>query len=175
MADGEAAPVPRHVAPGRIVAIDYGAKRTGVATCDPDRIVTRIVGMVRSVPLEAAIADLSAIIRREEAVLVIVGNPLTLRGEVGPQAQCVAQFVEQLQRAVDVPIVLYDERLTSSEARRLLSERGPLTREQRRRGVVDELAARLLLDDYIQEQRFQRPGSPRDDVVDPAIVSPRSE
>jgi putative Holliday junction resolvase len=108
-------------------------------------------------------------------VLVIVGNPLTLRGEIGPQAQRVAQFVEELQRAIDVPIILYDERLTSSEARRLLSERGPLTREQRRRGIVDELAARLLLDDYIQEQRFQQPDSPPDEVVDPAIVAPRTE
>jgi putative Holliday junction resolvase len=175
MRDGEERPIRRHVAPGRIVAIDYGAKRTGVATCDPDRIVTRIIGMVRSVPLEAAIASLSEIIRREDAVLVIVGNPLTLRGEIGPQAQRVAQFVEELQRAVEVPIMLYDERLTSSEARRLLSERGPLTREQRRRGVVDELAARLLLDDYIQEQRFQRPDSSRDDVADPALSSPGSE
>ena len=139
-------PIP---APGRIVALDIGSQRIGVAACDPNRIVTRTVGMVRAEPLENAIKRIVEIVRDEEAVLVVVGYPLTLRGEVGPQAKRIDAFVERLCEALDVPIERYDERLTSSEARRILEEQGPLTREDRRRGVVDQLAARLLLEDYL--------------------------
>ena len=135
--------------PGRIVALDIGSQRIGVAACDPYRIVTRTAGMVRAEPLENAIKRIVEIVRDEEAVLVVVGYPLTLRGEVGPQAKRIDAFVERLCEALDVPIERYDERLTSSEARRILEEQGPLTREDRRRGVVDQLAARLLLEDYL--------------------------
>ncbi len=155
--------------PGRIVAIDIGSKRIGVAACDPYRVVTRVVGMVPAQPEENAIRRIAAVVRDEEAVLVVAGHPLTLRGEVGPQAQRVEAFVERLRPALPVPVELYDERLTSSEACRLLGEERPVSREERRRGVVDQLAARLLLDDYLQEQRLSAcPPQPfADDVADP--------
>ena len=151
--------------PGRIVAIDIGTKRIGVAACDPYRIVTRVVGVVAAKPEAEAIARLAAIVREEEAVLVLAGFPLTLSGEVGPQAQRTEAFVEQLRQALVVPVELYDERLTSSEAQRRLGEERPVTREERRRGVVDQLAARLLLDDYLQEQRIRAkiPSRPADE------------
>ncbi len=139
---------------GRIVALDIGAKRIGVAACDPYRIVTRVAGVLVGHPEEQAIARIGEIVREEEAVLVVVGFPLTLRGEVGPQAQRIQAFVERLRQALAVPVELYDERLTSSEATRILSEERPVSREDRRRGLVDQLAARLLLDDYLQEQRL---------------------
>lgn len=139
---------------GRVVALDIGAKRIGVAACDPYRIVTRAVGVVAGRPEEQAIRRIAALVCDEEAVLVVAGYPLTLRGEIGPQAQRIEAFVERLRAALPVPVELYDERLTSSEATRLLSEDRPVTREERRRGVVDQLAARLLLDDYLQEQRL---------------------
>ena len=145
----------RGASPGRIVALDVGAKRIGVAACDPDRIVPRGAGVVQAVPLAQAYARIAELVRQEEAVAVVVGYPLTLRGEVGPQAQRIETFVTGLRQVLNVPITLYDERLTSSEARRVLEERRPLTREDRRQGLVDELAARLLLDDYLQEQRIQ--------------------
>ena len=148
--------------PGRVVALDVGAKRIGVAACDPDRIVTRSAGVVRGEPIAEAIAAIARLVRDEEAVLVIVGHPLTLRGEVGPQAQRIETFVEQLRGALPVPVELYDERLTSSEAQRLLEEERPVSREERRKGLIDQLAARLLLDDYLQEARLRgtRPEEP---------------
>jgi putative Holliday junction resolvase len=144
----------RQQPPGRVIALDVGAKRIGVAACDPDRIVTRTAGVVRGEPVADAIAAIGRIVRDEEAVLVVVGWPLTLRGEVGPQAQRIEAFVEDLRAALPVPIVLYDERLTSSVAQRLLEEERPVSREERRKGAIDQLAARLLLDDYLQEQRL---------------------
>ena len=145
----------RQPPPGRIVALDIGARRIGVAACDPDRIVTRAVGVIQAEPVEAAIKAITDVVRDEEAVLVITGYPLTLRGEVGLQAQRIERFVERLRRVLPVPVELYDERFTSSEARRILEEQRPVSREERRRGVVDQLAARLLLDDYLQELRMQ--------------------
>lgn len=145
---------PREEPGGRIVALDIGSKRIGVAACDPHRLVTRSVGVVPADPLGRALQQIEAIVREEEAVLVLVGYPLTLRGEVGPQAQRIEGVVEQLRAVLCVPVKLYDERLTSSEANRILSEQRPVTRAERKRGVIDQLAARLILDDYLQEQRI---------------------
>lgn len=141
--------------PGRIVCLDVGTKRIGVAACDPTRTVARIVGVVQAQPAERAIREIVRILVEEEAVELVVGMPWTLEGEIGPQAQRVLDFVEKLRPAVTIPITYYDERLTSSEAERLLNEQGGFTKEQRRRGVVDELAALLILEDYLQEARFR--------------------
>jgi len=154
-----------------VVALDIGAKRIGVAACDPYRIVTREVGVVPGQPEDQAIRRIAALVRDEEAVLVVAGHPLTLRGEVGPQAQRIEAFVERLRQALPVPIILYDERLTSSEAQRLLSEDRPVTREERRRGIVDRLAARLLLDDFLQEQRLSNQRLPSHEQYNPLTAS----
>ena len=141
---------------GRIIALDVGERRIGVAACDPSGIVVRAVGIVQAEPRERALAELQRIVKDEEAVLIIVGLPLTLRGEHGPQAQRVTAFVETLQAVVALPIVLRDERYTSVEAERIIEERGG-KRKKRRRGEVDEVAATLILQDYLNEQYVQRP------------------
>jgi len=147
---------------GRIIALDVGERRIGVAACDPSGIVVRAVGIVQAEPRERALAELQRIVKDEEAVLIIVGLPLTLRGEHGPQAQRVTAFVEALQAVVALPIVLRDERYTSVEAERIIEERGG-KRKKRRRGEVDEVAATLILQDYLNEQYVQR-SHPRDDT-----------
>lgn len=97
------------------------------------------------------------IIKDEEAVALVIGLPWTMEGEVGPQAQRVLDFVEALRPAVTIPIEFYDERLTSAEAERLLNDRGGFTRKDRDQGKVDQLAALLILEDYLQEDRFRNP------------------
>lgn len=143
---------------GRIVALDVGEKRIGVATCDPSGIVVRTVGVVQAEPRERAIAELQRIVRDEEAVLVLVGLPLTLRSEHGPQAQRVSAFADVLKAALSVPIEFRDERYTSVEAERIISERGSKRRKGKaqRRGEVDEVAAALILQDYLQERAMHR-------------------
>lgn len=151
---------------GRIVALDVGEKRIGVAACDPSGIVVRAVGVVLAEPRERALAELRQIIGDEEAVLVLVGLPLTLRGEHGPQAQRVAAFADALRPLVSVPIEYRDERYTSVEAERIIEARGNKRKKNRRRGEVDEVAATLILQDYLTEQRMQRPPV-FDDAYDP--------
>lgn len=142
---------------GRIVALDVGEKRIGVAVCDPSGIVVRAVGVVLAEPRERALAELRRIVNDEEAVLVLVGLPLTLRGEHGPQAQRVAAFADALRSLVTVPVEYRDERYTSVEAQRIIEARGTKRKKNRRRGEVDEVAASLILQDFLTEHRMQRP------------------
>lgn len=153
---------------GRIIALDVGDKRIGVATCDPMGIVVRPVGVVQAEPRERALAELQRIVHDEEAVSIVVGLPLTLRGEEGPQAKRVLDFVETLKGVLTIPLVLRDERYTSVEAQRIIDERGG-KRKKQRRGEVDEIAATLILQDYLNELQMQRPApSPldEDDLID---------
>lgn len=152
---------------GRILALDVGNRRIGVATCDPSGIVVRPVGVVQAEPRERALAELQRIVHDEEAVAIVVGLPLTLRGEHGPQAQRVTEFAEALKGVVSIPLVMRDERYTSVEAQRIIDERGGKRKKQKqRRGEVDEIAAALILQDYLQELQMQHPAPPPDDDED---------
>jgi putative holliday junction resolvase len=97
----------------KILALDYGSARTGVAVSDPTGVVARPVGVVRRVGDEGGFTELLSVIREEHPEKVVVGLPLTLKGEHGAQAEETAQFVETLRGAIDVPVELYDERFTS--------------------------------------------------------------
>jgi putative Holliday junction resolvase len=97
----------------KVLALDYGSARTGVAVSDPTGVVARPVGVVRRVGDEGGFAELLTVIREEHPEKVVVGLPLTLKGEHGAQAEETAQFVETLRGAIDAPVELYDERFTS--------------------------------------------------------------
>jgi putative Holliday junction resolvase len=100
----------------KIVALDYGRARTGVAVSDPSGTLARPVGVVERAAAEAGLAEIAAIVEREGAEKVVVGLPLTLRGERGAQAQETQRFVAVLRAALTVPVEYYDERFTSTLA-----------------------------------------------------------
>ena len=97
----------------KVLALDYGSARTGVAVSDPTGTVARPVGVVERVGEPAGFARLVELIGAEEPDEVVVGLPLTLRGEHGAQARETERFVASLRAAVDVPIESWDERFTS--------------------------------------------------------------
>jgi putative Holliday junction resolvase len=97
----------------KVLALDYGSARTGVAVSDPTGTVARPAGAVERASTEAGFARLVAVIGAEQPELVVVGMPLTLRGEHGEQARETAAFVERLRGALDMPVETYDERFTS--------------------------------------------------------------
>jgi putative Holliday junction resolvase len=97
----------------KVLALDYGSARTGVAVSDPTGTVARPVEIVERVLTDAGFANLLAVIAAQEPELVVVGMPLTLRGDHGEQARETATFVERLRAAVAVPVDTYDERFTS--------------------------------------------------------------
>ena len=100
----------------KVLALDYGSARTGVAVSDPTGTVARPVGVVEWAATEAGLARLAELVRAEAPERIVVGLPLTLRGERGEQAVETEQFVEALRGAVDVPVESFDERFTTTLA-----------------------------------------------------------
>ncbi len=125
----------------KVLALDYGSARTGVAVSDPTGTLARPLTIVEKVRKPAGFDKLLAVIREEAPELVVVGLPLTLRGEHGEQARETTAFVDTLSAALGMPVELWDERFTSVLA-------GP--------GGDDARAAAHLLSSYLE----WRSGSP---------------
>ena len=100
----------------KVLALDYGAARTGVAVSDPTGTVARPVGVVERAASRDGLARLVELVRAEAPERVVVGLPLTLRGERGEQARATERFCEALRAVLDVPVLLFDERFTTDLA-----------------------------------------------------------
>ena len=122
----------------KIVAVDYGSARTGIAVSDPTGTLARPVGVIERVGTEAGLERLVELIANEGAERVVVGMPLTLRGERGEQAVETERFVETLRAALDVPVESFDERFTTD-----LAEQTPSA------AAEDARAAAHLLSSYL--------------------------
>jgi putative pre-16S rRNA nuclease len=101
----------------KVMALDFGSARTGVAVSDPTGIVARPLCVVQ----KADIDELASLVREEEVEQVVVGHPLTLRGDRGEQARATERFAKALRDAVDVPVILFDERFTTTLAQQVPS------------------------------------------------------
>ncbi len=102
----------------RVLALDYGAARTGVAVSDASGMLARPVGVVRKAATDAGLAEVARLVAEHEAELVVVGLPLTLRGEHGKQAVETEAFVAALRELIVVPVETADERFTTALAQR---------------------------------------------------------
>ena len=100
----------------RVLALDYGAARTGVAISDPTGTLARPLRVVRRAATDEGLKELAALVRAEAVDRVVVGLPLTLRGERGEQADETERFAKALEAALDVPVERYDERFTTTLA-----------------------------------------------------------
>jgi putative holliday junction resolvase len=100
----------------KVLALDYGAARTGVAVSDPTGTLARPLRVVRRAASEDGLKELAELVRAQEVDRVVVGLPLTLRGERGEQAEETERFAEALEAALDVPVDRYDERFTTTLA-----------------------------------------------------------
>ncbi len=123
----------------RVLALDHGAARTGVAACDETGTIVRPAGVVERVDSDAGFARLLELITEERPALIVVGLPLSLDGLEHGQAGRARAFAARLAEAVDVPVKLYDERFTSKVA----DQRGG-------RSARDARAAATLLEDYLR-------------------------
>jgi putative Holliday junction resolvase len=102
----------------KVLALDYGAARTGVAVSDETGTIARPLATVERASSDAGLARVVELVRELGAELVVVGLPLTLRGAHGEQARATEEFVRALRRALDVPVETYDERFTTALAAR---------------------------------------------------------
>src|SRR5438105_3127023 len=131
----------------RILALDHGTKRIGVAISDELKMIAQPLEFVPAVPFTKFLARLEELPHDKEVELILVGLPRSLKGSYGPAALKVEEFVEALKTAVPVPIKTWDERLTSVQANRFLLQAG--VRRQDRKGKVDQMAAAILLQSYL--------------------------
>lgn len=106
----------------KVLALDYGSARTGVAVSDPSGLIARPLTVVERVGTKPGSERLLALIAEEEPEQIVVGLPLTLRGEHGKQARETEDFAERLRRSVTVPVELFDERMTTVLAARTPSD-----------------------------------------------------
>lgn len=136
---------------GRVVAVDYGRRRIGVAASDPTRtLVSPRATVENEDPAAEPPPRLVRLLRELEPVEVVVGIPLEMNGATGEMAEEVREFAENLRDQLEVPVVEWDERLTTEQARDFLREGGTSpTRRGRDRGRLDRAAAAVLLRRYL--------------------------
>jgi len=135
---------------GRVLGLDLGDARIGVAISDDDRRMAVPVGTVRT-GAPADVRSIAEIVREREVAVVVVGHPLLLSGEAGERAHHAERFAEALGSLLEVPVVLHDERLSTVEAERALRAAGTTGRDRRR--AVDASAAAVILQAYLDAAR----------------------
>lgn len=133
---------------GRIMALDVGSRTIGLAVTDPLGITAQGLETIRRKNKRTDLAALADVIQRYGVVEMVVGLPLRLSGAEGRQSEKAREFAEMLQENFDIPIHLWDERLTSVEANRVLRETDMSIKK--RAAVVDQLAAVLILQNYME-------------------------
>jgi len=131
----------------RILALDHGTKRIGVAVSDELKIIATPLEFIPAEPFAAFLERLKQILQEKEVELVLIGMPRNMDGSYGPAALKVQEFVAVLRAAITVPIQTWDERLTSAQANRFLLQ-GNVRREDRKQ-KVDKMAAALLLQNWL--------------------------
>ena len=133
---------------GRIMGIDYGRKRTGVAVTDPLKI---IAGNLASVPTHTLMQFIKDYLSREQVERIVIGQPTQLNGEPSESMKYITPFVNRLRKELpDMPVVMYDERFTSTIAHQTMIDGGMKKSDRRDKNRVDAIAATIILNDYLQ-------------------------
>jgi putative Holliday junction resolvase len=134
--------------PGRILAIDYGSVRIGLAVCDPLRVTTRGAG---TIPNDAGLITRLVLLASAEGVVeIVVGMPYAPDGGLGAKGEEVKRFIDRLEAAVEVPVRTWDESQTTVAAHRRMRDGGMKRKQRQEKGRVDEMAARVLLEEYLE-------------------------
>ena len=132
----------------RVLGMDVGARRIGLAVSDPLGITAQGIETLERRNKRTDFGILERVIRRYEVGEIVVGYPLRMSGSTGNQSEKMAAFAEELRRKFALPVYLWDERLTTAEAHRILDQTDMSTR--RRSEVVDQMAAVLILQSFLE-------------------------
>jgi putative Holliday junction resolvase len=134
----------------RILGVDYGTVRIGLAISDPSGFLAQGLSVLRRKNDEQAVADIVQIIREHEVEEVVVGLPKHMNGSLGEKAQICQAFADMIEKASGLPVAMYDERLTTVAAEKMLIEADVM--RKRRKQVIDAVAATLLLQGYLDRK-----------------------
>lgn len=136
------------------MGIDYGRKRTGVAVTDPLQI---IAGNLATVPTHTLMQYIKDYVARESVDRIVIGQPSQLNGEPSESMKYITPFVNRLRKELpDMPVVMYDERFTSTIAHQAMINGGMKKSDRRDKSRVDAIAATIILNDYLQS-RYNQP------------------
>jgi putative Holliday junction resolvase len=138
----------------RVLGLDVGEKRIGIAVSDPTGLLASAERVLKRVSIAKDMAALAALVAEYEAEAIVVGLPLHLDGRAGAQAESVQRFVKRMQERIAVPVVYWDERLSTVGAQRLLIEAG--LRPSERAARIDAAAAAVVLQSYLDHQRLKK-------------------
>lgn len=136
---------------GRVLALDVGERRIGVAVSDISQVLASPYTTLHATPRLVFFKKIQHIISAEAVVHIVVGLPISLSGHEGPQAQRIRQFIAELTQHVILPVSTCDERYTSAAAERLMIEAG--LRPEQRKARIDEVAASIILQDWLDAHR----------------------
>ncbi len=131
----------------RILALDHGTVRIGVALSDELKMIASPLEFIPAEPFADVLKRLKDLIREKQVELIIIGMPRNMDGSYGPAADKVREFVTALKDAIAIPVRTWDERLTSSQANRVMIESG--VRRDKRKEKVDGMAAAIFLQSYL--------------------------
>jgi len=134
----------------RVLAVDPGSKRVGLALSDPTGTIAQALATVPAEPLETLVARLAEIATRNEATEIVVGLPRRMDGSFGPEAKAARALADELHRVSRMRVELVDERLTTAAAEKSLLAGG--VRRDKRRASIDRVAATLLLQSYLDRK-----------------------
>ena len=134
----------------RVLGIDYGERRIGLALSDPMGIIAKPLRIIDRKITTDYISEILNTSKENNANIIVVGLPLTLRGEESKQTQIVKKFIEELTQLGKIPVVPVDERYSSIAAKRSLQEQGVKTGHEK--GRVDETAAAIILQEYLDSK-----------------------
>ena len=132
---------------GRILGLDVGARRIGLAISDPLGITAQGLSTLERRNRRSDLEEIRKLLEQYEVQEIVVGNPLRMSGQSGTQAEKMATFADQLRQTFSIRVHLWDERLSTAEAHRLLDETA--IRDSRRKQVIDKMAAVLILQSFL--------------------------
>ena len=135
----------------KIMAVDFGDSRTGIAICDRGELLASPVCVIEEKHFPTTVQKTAQQAQEQGAERIVVGHPLNMDGSKGPRAQLCEEFAQQLGELVSVPVVLWDERSTTVSAYGYLNETD--TRGKKRKEVVDAVAATIILESYLNYRR----------------------
>ena len=135
----------------RVLGIDYGSKRIGVAISDPLNIIARGVKVIPNSP--HAFQDIKRLALEYDVEVIVVGMPLNLKGEKGEKSNEVVTFIDELRNETRLDVVEWDERFTSHTAHETLRAMGAKKKQRQSKEKIDEMASALILQGYLDSRR----------------------
>ncbi len=136
------------------LGVDFGDARTGLALSDPMGLLATGAGCIQCGNLRKTAEQTAAFAKEKGVARIIIGNPLNMNGTAGPRTERVKAYAAIVQELSGIPVELLDERLTTVSAHRFLSDSG--VSGKKRKSSVDELSATLILQNFLDRQKFQK-------------------